>query len=127
MRVQRPSWFEPVRGPGEWVGFLGGILVAAGLGVFGFLLVRGIADTLSVSVRNDSHLTVIVRDCGSDASFIEPGEAFRAEGLPEHDQVTCLVSYYEGQERCMATPRVRSIKGTIALSQLTKVRRSRCD
>lgn len=127
MRVQRPSWFEPLDSAGEWVGFLGGIVVAVGLGVFCFLLVRGIADTVSVSVRNDSHLTVIVRDCGSDASFIEPGKVFQAEGLPEHGQITCLVSYYENQEQCMAIPHVRSIKGTIALSQLTRVQRSRCD
>lgn len=126
MRIRRPSWFEPVRGPGEWVGFLGGIVVAVGLGAFCFLLVRGIADTVSVSVRNDSEVTVIVRDCGSDASFIGPGKAFKAEGLPEHDQITCLVSYREGQEECMAIPHARSSKGTIALSQLTPVRQSRC-
>jgi hypothetical protein len=27
-RLNRASWFEPVHGFGEWVGFLGGILVA---------------------------------------------------------------------------------------------------
>jgi hypothetical protein len=127
MRIQRPSWFEPVRGFGEWVGFLGGIVVAVGLGAFCFLLVRGVADSVSVSVRNDSKAAVEIIQCGGDIEFVNAGRVFHVEGLPKHDQLTCLVSYREGQEQCIVIPRVRSIKGTIDLSQLTAVRRSRCD
>ena len=127
MRVQRPSWFEPLDSVGEWVGFLGGIVVAVGLGVFCFLLVRGIADSVSVSVRNDRNLAVEIIQCGGEIEFVDPGHVFQIEGLPKHDQLTCLVSYREGQEQCIVIPRVRSIKGTIALSQLMPIRRSRCD
>jgi len=127
MRIRRPLWFEPVRGPGEWVGFLGGVLVAAALGVFCFFLVKGIANSVSVSVRNDSRLTVLINGCNDGTEFIGPGKVFDVQGLPEHDQFACLVSYYEGQEQCMVIPDVRSIKGTVALSQLLRVPRSRCE
>jgi hypothetical protein len=124
--VKRPSWFQPVRGLGEWVGFLGGIVVAAAVIAFAVLLVKGIANHVSVSVRNDSHATVEISDCTDDPETFGPGEVFHAGGVPEHGELACFVAFGEGPARCIAIPRVRSIHRTIALSQLVVVPSSKC-
>lgn len=126
MRVRRPSWFEPIRGFGEWVGFLGGSIVAAAVIAFMVLLVKGIVNSVSVTVRNDSHLTVAIDLCNDGTEFIHPGETFKVNELPHHDQFHCIVSFREGQEQCVVIPHVREIRGTIDLSQLVPVPRSRC-
>ena len=112
---------------GEWVGFLGGLIVAAAVVAFVVLLVKGIANSVTVSVRNDSHLTVAINGCNDGTEFIEPGDVFRVQGIAEHNQFDCLVSYHEGQEQCMVIPHARFIRGTIDLSQLIRVPRSRCE
>jgi secreted trypsin-like serine protease len=38
--MRRPDWFEPVQGVGEWIGFLGGIVVAAAVVALAVLLVK---------------------------------------------------------------------------------------
>jgi hypothetical protein len=127
MRIHRPSWCEPLDTVGEWVGFLGGLIVATAVVAFLVLVVKGFVNSVTMSVRNDSHLTVTINACNDGTEFIEPGGVFRVQGIAEHDQFDCLVSYYEGQEQCMVIPHARSIRGTIDLSQLIRVSRSRCD
>jgi len=126
MRIQSPSWFEPVRGLGEWVGFLGGLIVAAAIVAFVVLLVKGFANSVTVSVRNDSHLTVAINGCNDGTEFIGPGHVFHVAGLPDHDRFYCIVSFHEGQEQCVVIPHVREIRGTIDLTQLRPVQRSEC-
>jgi hypothetical protein len=126
MRIRRPSWFEPLDSVGEWIGFLGGLVVAVAVIAFVVLLVKGIANSVTVSVRNDSRLTAAITGCNDGREFIGPGDVFQVEGLPDHDRFYCIVSFREGQEQCVVIPRVREIRGTIDLTQLIPVRRSSC-
>ena len=45
LRLNRASWFEPVHGFGEWVAFVGGILLALIVVAFALLYVIGNAAT----------------------------------------------------------------------------------
>ena len=98
--MKHPSWFTPVRGFGEWVGFLGGILVLLGL-VFVIVLVLT-SNHVTIPVRDDTGSFVRISDCVDDAANVEPGEDFDAEGVPEHNELVCLVTPSRGPQRCVA-------------------------
>ncbi len=126
MRFPRPPWFEPVRGVGEWVGLLSGLIAAAATVAFLVVLVKGFANSVTVSVRNDNRQTAAITGCNDGTEFIDPGDVFHVEGLPDHDRFYCVVSFHEGQEQCVVIPHVREIRGTIDLTQLDPVQRSEC-
>jgi hypothetical protein len=92
------------------------------IGVGAFLASRSVA----VSVRNDTGRVVIVASCVDDGQQVPPGDEFKAEGHPEHGALACLVTYGSAPSQCLARPRVKSLKGTVALSQLVKVSDSEC-
>ena len=101
------------------IGVLGvGLLI----GIGAFLASRSVA----VSVRNDTGRTVIIASCVDDGQQVAPGEEFKAEGHPEHGALACLVTYRSEPSRCLAILRARSVKGTIALSELVRVSDSEC-
>jgi hypothetical protein len=126
MRLKRPSWFKPVHGLGEWIGFIGGILAAlAVVVVIGFVIV-GLFRQVSVTVRNDTRAWVRIADCVDDAEDVSAGESFSAEGIPEHGLLFCLVTAAAaGPSRCVAVPQA-SPRGVAQLSGLRVVATSRC-
>ena len=106
--MERPSWFEPVRGFGEWFGFLGGIAVIVGVLALiawsGLRLADGRVSFSGLScldptdlcnystyrVHNNTHVNVTVRGCfhwcgptdnWSDAYRIAPGAASSATAV----------------------------------------------
>jgi hypothetical protein len=104
---------------GMAIGVLGvGLLV----GIGAFLASRSVA----VSVRNDTGRTVIVASCVDDGQQVAPGDEFKAEGHPKHGALACLVTYGSASSQCLAIPRVKSVKGTVALSRLVRVSDSEC-
>ncbi len=126
MRLKRPSWFKPMHGLGEWIGFIGGILAAlAVVVVIGFVIV-GLFRQVSVTVRNDTRAWVRIADCVDDAEDVSTGETFTAEGIPEHGQLFCVVTPAAGPSRCVAVPQA-SPRGVAQLSGLGVVATSRCD
>lgn len=104
---------------GVVIGVLGiGLLI----GIGAFLASRSVA----VSVRNDTGRTVIVASCVDDGQQVAPGDEFKAEGHPEHGALACLVTYGSAPSRCLVIPRAKSVRGTVALSQLVRVSDSEC-
>ena len=124
LSVKRPQWFEPVRGFGEWVGFLGGILAL--LAVLLVVVVVATANHVAIRVRNDTGAYVRVSGCVDDAADIEAGETFDAEGVPENDRLLCSVTPSQGPGRCAAVPLPSSSSVTTLLSHLPTVRASAC-
>ena len=112
MRLERPNWFEPVRGFGEWIGFLGGIAVACGiisLIVWNVVRVRDRDITWSelacidptdscnwstYRVQNDTPTAVVLREClnecGAGDRRLDPVRIERGQTMGG-DAVTALV------------------------------------
>jgi hypothetical protein len=104
---------------GVAVGVLGvGLLI--GIGVF--LASRSV----TVTVRNDTGRAATIADCVDDGQQVAPGDEFRAEGHPKHGALACLVTSGAGPSRCFVIPQVKSVKGTVALTRLMRVRDSEC-
>jgi hypothetical protein len=101
-------------------------LIVAVLVVIGVFVARGISRHVAVDIRNDGALAVRVASCVDDAADVNPGEVFTAEGSPPNDRLACLVTRGSAPSRCLAILRVKSVKGTIALSQLVRVSDSEC-
>lgn len=99
------------------------VVVLAGIGVF---VARGISRHVAIDVRNDGAQAVRIASCVDDAADVNPGEVFTAEGSPPNDRLACLVTYGSAPSRCFAIPRVKSVKGTVALSRLVEVNDSEC-
>jgi hypothetical protein len=123
--LHRPSWFAPVRGFWEWVGFVGGILVLSGL-VF-IVVVAATSNHVTQRVHNDTGMFVTVSLCVDDAAEVEPGEDFNAEGVPERNQLVCLVTPSRGPSRCVAVPAPSEKDITASLSHLHAVGASACE
>ena len=82
MRLKRPSWFKPVHGLGEWIGFIGGVLVVCGIvALIAWNSVRLAGGKVTLAeltcvdptdpcnrsayiVRDDLGLPVVLRECG---------------------------------------------------------------
>ncbi len=101
-------------------------LVIVVLAVIGVFVVRGISRHVAVDVRNDGALAVRVASCVDDSADVNPGEVFTAEGSPPNDRLACLVTYGAAPSQCLAILRVKSVKGTVALSHLVRVSESEC-
>jgi hypothetical protein len=99
------------------------VVVLVGVGVF---VARGVSRHVAVDVRIDGNRAVRIASCVDDAADLSPGEVFTAEGSPPNDRLACFVTYDSGPSRCLAIPRVKSVKGTVALSQLVRVSDSEC-
>jgi hypothetical protein len=99
------------------------VVVLAGIGVF---VARGISRHVAVDVRNDSARAVRIASCVDDATDVNPGEVFTAEGSPPNDRLACLVTYGSAPSQCRAILRVKSIEGTVALSHLVRASDSEC-
>jgi hypothetical protein len=124
LSVKHPQWFEPVRGFGEWVGFLGGVLAL--LAVVLVVVLVAIANHVDIRVRNDTGAYVRVSGCVDDAADIEAGETFDAEGVSQHDRLVCRVTPSQGPGRCVVVPVPRSASVTALLSRLPTLRASAC-
>jgi hypothetical protein len=89
MGLKRPSWFHPVRGPGEWVAFLAGIaLIPAFLALVAWNVVR-LADGQetfselvcvdptdpcnwsSYRVLNDTGAAIVLRECDDRCQHVD--------------------------------------------------------
>jgi hypothetical protein len=101
-------------------------LIVAVLAVIGVFVARGISRHVAVDVRNDGARAVRIASCVDDAADVNPGEVFTAEGSPSNDRLACLVTYGSAPSQCRAIPRVKAVKGTVALSQLVRVSDSEC-
>jgi hypothetical protein len=106
------SWLERAL----TVGLIAAVL--AGIGVF---VAQGISRHVTVDVRNDSARAVRIASCVDDAADVNSGEVFTAEGSPPNDRLPCLVTYGSAPSQCLAIPQVKSVKRTVALSQLVRV------
>jgi hypothetical protein len=78
----------------------------------------------AVTVRNDTKSWVRIASCVDDADDVNAGASFRAEGVPEHGLLFCLVTpEATGTSRCVAVPQRT---GPVALTALRVVAASRC-
>lgn len=125
MLVRRTPWFEPVHSFGEWVGFLGGILVFSVLFI-GVPVLVATANHVTLRVRNDTRMFVRISGCVDDAANVEPGEDFNAEGVPPRNRLACSVTPSHGPARCVAVTVPRSSHVTALLSRLPTVHTSMC-
>ncbi len=127
MGPRRPSWFEPVGGPGEWVGFLGGVLVvAAVLALLGWNVVRLAEGKVSASelacvdptdpcnwstyrVLNDTAAPVSLRECDDRCQRVDrrlEAVVVPSGAITDGEQVRAVVGSREWWE-------VRSLSGRL--------------
>jgi hypothetical protein len=119
MGPKRPPWFEPLRGPGDWVGFLGGVLVAAAvLAVLAWNVVRLAEGKVTVSelacvdptdpcnwssyrVLNDTAAPVSLRECDDRCQRVDrrlEAVILPPDAMTDSDRVTALVASREWWE-----------------------------
>jgi hypothetical protein len=101
-------------------------LVVTVLAVIGVFVARGISRHVALEVKNDRAQAVRIASCVDDAADVNPDEVFTAEGSPSNDRLACLVTSGSAPSQCLAIPKVRSVKGTVLLSQLVRVSDSEC-
>jgi hypothetical protein len=109
-----------------WKRVLTGALALTVLVVIGVFVARGISRHVAVDVRNDGSRAVRIAGCVDDAADVAPGEVFTAEGSPPNNWLPCLVTYGSLPSRCLAILGVKSVKRTVALSELVRVNDSEC-
>jgi hypothetical protein len=98
--------------------------VAAAAAVIGVILVVVLSGHTEVTVRNDTRTWVRVASCVDDAADINSGDAFVAEGVPDHGALYCLVTpEAAGRSRCLTVPYAGK---HLRLSELATVAPSRC-
>jgi hypothetical protein len=122
-RVRWPSGFEPVRGFGEWVGFIGGILVASAIvALVAWNAVRlaegdlsladfNQPDSFAIRFQNDLDTPVFLALCHSDHSAscqnpyyrdrIAPGAAIEENISPDTRTEWAVEDRYARPLRCV--------------------------
>lgn len=83
-------------------------------------------DSVGVLVRNDTGADVHISACVDDTVSVAAGDTFHASGVPQDNELLCLVIHNEQSEICIAISNPEEIHGTYLLSRATKVPLSQC-
>jgi hypothetical protein len=90
------------------------------------IAIAGCATSVQVSVRNNTGSAVSVTACVDDTVNVAAGQTFHASGVPQDNQLLCLLIHNEESEQCIAILDPERIDGTYLLSRAAKVSMSRC-
>ena len=82
--------------------------------------------SVEVPVRNDTGSAVSISACVDDTVSVGIGGTFHASGVPQDDDLLCLVIHNDQSEKCIAIPHPEGMHGTYLLSRAAKVPMSRC-
>lgn len=82
--------------------------------------------SVEVPVQNDTGSAVSVSACVDDTVSVGVGGIFHASGVPQDNDLLCLVIHNDQSEKCIAIPHPEGIQGTYLLSRAVKVPMSRC-
>jgi hypothetical protein len=76
-----------------------------------------------VSVRNDTGAEVRIARCVDDSADVEAGDTFTAEGVPQHNELSCRVTHNNGSQLCVSIP---TVSNTYSLSRAIRASRMSC-
>ena len=87
----------------------------------------GCANTVNITVRNDTGEDLRIAHCVDDALNLNAGQTFHAYGIPQEGNLICRVTRDEGAlQKCVSFPNADAITGTYPLSRAVRVPLSRC-